>query len=82
VLEGPTGRNSFSTFRVVGIRGDGTREVRASNLLKATAEALKALMESWSEYDRVVVEPSRRRRTELLDEAKWEARPERAGCIR
>jgi hypothetical protein len=48
---------SGSTYRVVGIRGDGTREVRASNLLKATAEALKALMESWSEYERVVVEP-------------------------
>jgi len=31
--------------------------VRASNLLRATAESLKALMESWTEYQRVIVEP-------------------------
>ena len=49
--------SSGLTYRVVGIRADGARDVRASNLLKATAESLKALMKSWSEYERVVVEP-------------------------
>ena len=50
-------KDSGTTFRVVGIRENGTREVRASNLLRATAESLKALMESWTEYQRVIVEP-------------------------
>jgi len=50
-------------YRVVGTRQDGTREVRASNLVKSTAEALRDLMETWPEYKRVVVEPQPQKST-------------------
>jgi hypothetical protein len=43
-------------YRVVGIRRDGTREVRSSNLFKATAEAVQVALLAEHRYKRVVVE--------------------------
>ena len=43
-------------YRVVGIRPDGTRDVRSQNLFRATAEAVEAAMLESGEYQWVVIE--------------------------
>jgi len=43
-------------YRVVGIRRDGTRDVRSSNLFKVTAEAVQVALLAERRYKRVVVE--------------------------
>jgi hypothetical protein len=49
-------------YRVVGIRRDGKSDVRASNLFRATAEALQAAMLASGQYKRVIVEEQQRER--------------------
>jgi len=50
-------------YRVVGIRRDGTRDVRSQNLFRATAEAVEAAMLESGEYQRVVIEVQPNRET-------------------
>jgi len=50
-------------YRVVGIRRDGKSDVRASNLFRATAEALQAAMLASGQYKRVIVEEQPRERS-------------------
>jgi len=49
-------------YRVVGIRRNGTRDVRSENLTWATAEAVQVAMLASREYRRVIIEPQPRER--------------------
>ena len=51
-------------YRVVGIRRDGTRDVRSQNLFRATAEAVEIALLASRQYRRVVIEVQRNRKAE------------------
>jgi len=47
-------------YRVIGLRADGMRDVRASNLGKETAEAVQALAQKSGLFVRVMIEKQAR----------------------
>jgi hypothetical protein len=48
--------STLPIYRVVGVRADGTRHMRASNVTLGTAEAIQAAARKAGEFVRVVIE--------------------------